>query len=118
MLAAIDHIRKSWLALRVTIRRCLQLLSNAKVPNNKLVDFEPPESSATDRQATNSKGADGQRSNRDGGKRQRANRLCPDADRWKVGEPSFGVGSMVIGDACIAFRRRHQWHSTVGLTPA
>jgi hypothetical protein len=52
------------------------LLSNAEVPNNKLVDFEPSDSGATDRQATNREGANGQRSGRDGGKCQRSNRLC------------------------------------------
>jgi hypothetical protein len=45
------------------------LLRNAKVPNNKLVDFEPPDSGATDRQSTNGKSADGQRPNCNSGKR-------------------------------------------------
>ena len=57
------------LILRVAIRRRLQFFSDAKVPNDKLVDFESPDSCATDRQPTNSESADGQRSNRDRGKR-------------------------------------------------
>jgi len=58
------------------------LLSNAKVPNNEFIDFEPSDPGAPDRQATYSESANGQCANRDGGKRERSNRLCADADRW------------------------------------
>jgi hypothetical protein len=89
------------------------LLNNAKAPNYKLVDFEPPDSGATHRQSTNSEGADGQRANRDGGKRQRpdrsyADRLCPDTDRGPMNESSLGNGSIVAGDGCFVFTRGHQ----------
>jgi len=89
------------------------LLNDAKAPNNKLVDFEPPDAGATDRQPTNSESANGQRANRDGGKYQRpdstrSDRLCPDTDRWAMGEPSVGAGSIAAGDACTAFTPKHQ----------
>jgi len=36
------------LALGVSIRRCLQLLGNAKAPNKEFVDFEPTDPGAAD----------------------------------------------------------------------
>ena len=89
------------------------MLNNAKAPNYKLVAFEPPDSGATNRQPINSEGADGQRANREGGKRQRpdrsyADRLCPGADRGPMSESSLGNGSIVSGNGCFAFTRKHQ----------
>jgi hypothetical protein len=109
----VEPAQTAWLDLGVAIRRRLQLLNDAKSPNNKLVDFEPPDSSAANRQTSNSESTDGQRANRDGGKCQRPNRmcsdrLCPDADRWAMTEPNLGIGSIVVGDACTAVTRRHQ----------
>ena len=94
----------------------MQLLSDANVPNNKLIDFEPPDPGAADRQGANSERADGQRPNGDGSKRQRPNRLCPDAGRWAMSEPRRVIGSIVVRDISIAFTRRHQWLSSVSLT--
>jgi hypothetical protein len=55
----------------------MQLLNNAKAPNNKLVNLEPTDSCPADCQATNSESADSQRANRNGGKRQRSDHLRP-----------------------------------------
>jgi len=63
----VDSTETAWLTLGVAILRRLQLLRDAKVPNHKLVDFEPPDSGATDRQLTDGEGADGQRTDGDGG---------------------------------------------------
>lgn len=87
---------------------CLQLLGHAKVPNHEFVDFEPPDAGATDRQLTNSERSNGQCTNRDSGKRQHPNRLCPDAYCWEMNGPTLGIGSIVVGDACITFTRKHQ----------
>ena len=93
----------------------MQLLNNAKPPNNKLVDLEPTDACPAYRQATNSESADGQGTNRNGGKRQRPDRLrpnrlcsncsCPDFDRRTMIEPRLSIGSIDVGDACTAFTR-------------
>jgi hypothetical protein len=106
----------------VAIRWCLQLLGNAKVSDNELVDFEPTDSGAADRQPTNSESADGQRTNRDCGERQRPNRmrpsrLCPNADRWGMSEQRSASGPIFVDNACTAFTREHQrgLHRMAGL---
>jgi hypothetical protein len=111
----LELAKTAWSILFVFIRRRLQLLNDAKAPNNKLVDLEPTDSRPADRQATNSESADGQRANRNGRKRQRPDRLranhlcpsccCPDFDRWTMIEPRLRIGSINVGDACTAFTR-------------
>jgi hypothetical protein len=78
------------------------------VPNHKLVDLEPPDSSATDCQLTNSERTNGQCTNRDGGESQHANCFCPDAYCREMNGPSSAFGSIVMGGACTTFTRRHR----------
>jgi hypothetical protein len=52
-----DLAKGAWLILCVVTRRRLQLLNNAKTPNNKFVDLESTDSCPADRQATNSESA-------------------------------------------------------------
>jgi hypothetical protein len=102
------------------ILRRLQLLDNAKAPNDKLVDLEPADSCPSDCQATNSESADSQRAHRNGASRNGrkrylpdrlcSNRLCSnctgtDFDRWTTIEPRLRIGSIDVGGACTAFTR-------------
>jgi len=86
----------------------VEFLSDAKAPNNKLIDFESPDPRATDRQCTNGKSADRKRSNRYHGKRYRPDRLRPDAGRGAMSEPSLVIDSIIVGNARTALTGRHQ----------